>query len=344
MFKDNTVFVIGAGASQEFGLPVGAGLMQTIKQNCSFVLGYGGRLQAGPAPIFQYYERIFGREDPAKVNEFNQRLNASWQIKDGIESADSIDEYIFRYSDNPIIAEVGKLQIAYAISVAEMNSILSFEKGFRENLDVADNTWIWAFAKALINGYRASEVEKIGHNITIITFNYDRCIEHYLEHALPRSFYGMTIEEARGIVKNIKIVHPYGKLGELDKVPFGEVGRFVQAADNLITWSETVREPDIIEDMRATIRTARRIVFMGFAFARQNLELLDSKPTAMNADGPRVYSTGFGLRRETEESLCRNINALYSDGVSRDALKNIHFQYEAKCNEFFNIHRLNLVQ
>jgi len=38
MFKDNTVFVIGAGASQEFGFPIGSGLTQTIKKNCNFVL------------------------------------------------------------------------------------------------------------------------------------------------------------------------------------------------------------------------------------------------------------------------------------------------------------------
>ena len=52
----------------------------------------------------------------------------------------------------------------------------------------------------------------------------------------------------------------------------------------------------------------------------------------------------MGLRKETEESLSLNINALYSDGLVESQLQNIHFQYGEKCKEFFDIHRLNLVQ
>ncbi|WP_373413679.1 hypothetical protein [Ensifer aridi] len=343
MFKDNTVFVVGAGASAEFGLPVGSGLMQTIKNNCNFVLDFG-TFRAGPAPIIQHYERTFDRRDQAKVDDLNKRLEASWQIRDGIESAESIDEYIYRYSENLLIAEVGKLQIAYAISNAEMTSSLSLEKGFHENLDRADNTWIWTFTKALINGVKARELERIGDNITIICFNYDRCIEHYLEHALTRSFHGLTIKDARSIVRNIRIIHPYGWLGELDKFPFGDVKQFAQMAGNLITWSETIQEPAIIEDMRAAISEAQRIVFMGFAFANQNMQLLNSNPTRLKSIGPKIYSTGYLLPRENEESLSHNIAALYSVGVTKTSLSNIHFQFGAKCKEFFDIHRLNLVQ
>jgi hypothetical protein len=345
MFKDDTVFVIGAGASQEFGLPIGWGLTETIKKNCNFVLDDLGRgVKEGNRQIFGHYETIYDRSDEAKISELNKRLNASWQIRDGIDSADSIDEYIFRYSDNPLIAEVGKLQIAYAISAAESVSSLSEQKGFGEQIDGANNTWIWGFMKALINGIKANKVDKIGNNITIICFNYDRCIEHYLEHALIRSFHGLKREEARAIVKNIRIIHPYGSLGDLDKFPFGRVERFVEMADNLITWSETIREPELIHEIGKAIRWAKRIVFMGFAFANQNMQLLDSKPAQMNANPPRVYSTGYGLRRENQESLSFNINSLYSDGVAPGRLEAIHFQYDAKCKEFFDIHRLNLVQ
>ena len=304
-----------------------------------------GRLREGEKPIFRHYEKIYGYEDRTKVDQFNERLQASWQIRDGIESADSIDEYIFRYSDNPLIAEVGKLQIAYAISIAEWESKLTKEKGFKEsNIENAHDTWVWSFSRALINGVRANQVEKIGEKITIICFNYDRCIEHYLEHFLVRSFHGMSIIEARNIVRNIRIVHPYGTLGDLDEFPFGTMPRFVQMAENLITWSETIRDERIIDDIRTAIKDAQRIVFMGFAFARQNMQLMDSKPTQYNADGPMVYSTGYGLQRETEESLSLNINALYSDGATERVLSKIHFQYGAKCKDFFDIHRLNLVQ
>ncbi|MDR6819572.1 hypothetical protein J2X76_004764 [Neorhizobium sp. 2083] len=343
MFKDNTVFVIGAGSSAEFGFPIGSGLTTAIKTNCDFVYDHGS-FTKGPSRIVNHYDRTIGRTKHGEVHEYNKRLEASWRIRDGIESADSIDEYIYRYSDDPIIAEVGKLQIAYAISLAEEDSILGSKRGFDQSISGANDTWIWAFFKTLISGIKASEIEKIGSNITIICFNYDRCIEQYLEHAIARSFHDVSLAQAREIVRNIRIVHPYGKLGELDDLPFGASEKFARMAENLITWSETIREPEILDDIQRAITGAKRIVFLGFAFANQNMQLLNAKPTSKNYSGPRVYSTGYLLPRETEESLKLNINGLYSDGVAEGQLQNIHFQYGAKCKEFFDIHRLNLAR
>lgn len=341
MFKDKTVFVIGAGASHEFGLPIGAGLTQRIKTNCDF----DAHRADGPAAnaMRRHFKRLGSKDTLEQSRQTQARVDACHQIRDGIESADSIDEYIFRYADKPLIAEMGKLQIAYAISNAENESTLSVKSGFREERSRADNTWIWAFTKSLISGVKAADVKKIGRNITIICFNYDRCIEHYLEHALCRSFHGMTEEEARSIVNNIQIIHPYGTLGDLERFPFGNHDQFAQMAENLVTWSETIKDPEIVNDISRAIRFARRIVFMGFAFANQNMQLLNSKPTELNYNGPRVYSTAFKIPRENEESLSLMINALYSTGVVDNQLDNIHFQYDAKCKEFFDIHRLNLV-
>lgn len=344
MFKDNTVFVIGAGASDEFGLPIGWKLMREIKENCSFAIDQFGRLISGPRDIFYHYERKYGRELQENVQDFNERLKAALQIRDGIDSADSIDEYIYRYSENPLVAEVGKLQIAYAISKAEEASILGPDSSFTDDISVADKTWIWPFFKSLINGLKASEAKKIGSNITIICFNYDRCIEHYLEHALIRSFYGMKLDEAREIVKNINIIHPYGKLGDLDDMPYGKSDRFPLMAENLITWSETIKEPTIIDDMVQAIKSAKQLVFMGFGFANQNMQLLNTNPKHQNYNGPQVYSTGYLMPKEIEDSLRRNIDALYSSAVLEDMLSKIHFQYGAKCREFFDIHRINLVR
>lgn len=344
MFKDNTVFVVGAGASNEFGLPVGSGLVKKIKENCVFDIDQWGQIKNGPAPIFSHYDRLFGRNDPEKVREFNLRLTASRQIRDGIDSADSIDEYIYRYSHDPIVAEVGKLQIAYAISLAEETSSLSGDTGFPNDIERADNTWIWTFVKALINGLKASDTDKIGANITIICFNYDRCIEHYLEYALTRSFHGMSLIEAREIVGRIKIIHPYGSLGQLSEFPFGHAYEFARMAENIITWSETIRDENTVPDMRLAIKTAETIVFLGFGFANQNMQLLNSQPTQLNYSAARVYSTGYLMREETELSLKVNINALKSDGYLEAQLSKIHFQYGSKCKEFFDIHRLNLVK
>lgn len=129
MFKDNTVFVIGAGASAEFGFPVGGQLSDAIKENCQYEIDSSGRFTDGEQRIIQHYENTFGRADDEKVAEFNKRLEAMRKIRAGIDSAESIDEYIFRYSGDSIVAEVGKLQIAYVISGAESESFLNPKAG-----------------------------------------------------------------------------------------------------------------------------------------------------------------------------------------------------------------------
>ncbi|TWC85704.1 hypothetical protein FB593_102558 [Rhizobium sp. SJZ105] len=345
MFKDNTVFVIGAGASAEFGLPVGSALTQTIKSNCSFRLDeFGSRLAAGSREVFQHYEKIFGRNDSAKVAQFNLRLEKSRQIARGIDSAESIDEYIFRYASDPLVAEIGKLQIAHAISLAENKSILSDDNNFPDNFSVGDTTWIWTFAKALMNGVKVDDVACIEENISIICFNYDRCIEHYLEHALMRGFHELSLEDARKIVGQINIIHPYGWLGNLGAFPFGKADRFANMAENLITWSETISDPEVIEKLRSAVRSAHQLVFMGFGFAAQNMDLLNTQPTGLPSSHTQVYSTGLGIPQEVEVVLKEKIIALTSSSWRSSSAEMIHFQYGAECKKFLDIHRLNLVK
>lgn len=350
MFRDNTVFVVGAGASAEFGLPVGSQLLESIRRNCDFQLDQWGSYTGGSREIFGYYDKIYGRQNSGAISEFNLRLIKSWQIRDGIESAESIDEYIFRYSSDPVIAEVGKLQIAHAISRAEHDSLLMPRNAVELDTRKVDHTWIWTFAKALMNGVRYENVDEIGENITIICFNYDRCIEHYLEHALRRGFHDLTAEDARAIVSKINIVHPYGWLGDLKQFPYGSVRQFPEMAENIITWSESIRDPEIVTKMREAIREAEQIVFMGFGFAAQNMDLLNSQPEKTSYlehqldEPPSVYSTAFNMPKEVEGSLRAKITDLYMGQWSLSASQSVHFQYGAKCKEFFDIHRLNLVK
>ena len=57
--------------------------------------------------------------------------------------------------------------------------------------------------------------EHFGNNkISIITFNYDRSLDHYLFTALHNS-YGKTEEECVSVMENIPIIHVHGQLGML---------------------------------------------------------------------------------------------------------------------------------
>ena len=112
MFKTQTVFVVGAGASSEFGLPLGSGLALNIVENLSIRskgAGYGNHF------VDRRCEDLLRgkfKDDPVSLNG---AWNAAILIRRGILHAQSIDAFIDMHADKPAVATVGKLQIALEI-------------------------------------------------------------------------------------------------------------------------------------------------------------------------------------------------------------------------------------
>ncbi len=325
-------------------MPVGSTLMETIAQNCCFRFNHGG-MKEGVLSIYKVISDGINMGMQGDVDLLNEKLSVMRKISETIDMAESIDEFIFRHSDDSRIAELGKLQIAYAIAAAEERSILRVEAfdagaGFK----VANGTWISTFAKALFNGVKASEARQIGSNITIICFNYDRCIEHYLETAIIHAYPAVGREEARKIVDAMNIIHPYGSLGPLSKIPYGDTENLSEMAENIQTWSETVRDPQLVERMHHAISRASQVVFLGFAFAKQNMDLLNAHVSDWTIDPIKSYSTGYGLHQEADQVYRANITQLYRPNLGADEPEHVRIQWGAKCKEFIETNRYNLVQ
>jgi hypothetical protein len=193
---------------------------------------------------------------------------------------------------------------------------------------------------------RATELEKIGEGITIICFNYDRCLEHHLEHAILRAYRDVDLKMARRIVSNISIIHPYGSLGNLGKVPFGAALDRVdlyEVSDSLVTWSESIDDrKDQLEIMRGKIAAARNLVFLGFAFASQNLKLLDPSMSETGPNIVNVYATGYGLSSDIEYKLKGKILKLFGRTAWDNAAKSVTIKYDMMCSKFINAQLLNL--
>lgn len=350
-FQDDTVFVVGAGASAEFGLPVGWKLLEQIRDSSRFQF-QGSRASEGNRKIAQ---TVYGRYNLDSY-QYRKAFEALEDIHLGVETAGSIDEYINRYSDNSLIAEMGKIQIAYAILLAEARSTMMLPEGIEPmNWHPLENTWIAPFTRALFDGVRAKDVESIGNNISIICFNYDRCIEHYLEHALQRAYRDVDHAMARQIVSNINIIHPYGSLGSLDDLPFGfpvETANLYAVIENLITWSETVHDEQLIASIKQATRTAKNLVFLGFAFANQNMKLLDAGLTSIKPYHTQVYATGKGLTDDVDSTLKSKIISTYSPGngvnqysssgrLEQRYDETIRIKYDMVCKEFMDKQLMN---
>lgn len=127
---------------------------------------------------------------------------------------------------------------------------------------------------------------QIFNDLTIVTFNYDRVIEHYLYHSIMQ-LARLTEAEAADAMSKLKIIHPYGKIGRLPWqpqddcaiLPYGggldlDEEALLDAGKRLRTFTETVDEPEIIGPMHKAIREAQQVVFLGFSFLPQNLKLM----------------------------------------------------------------------
>ena len=132
--------------------------------------------------------------------------------------------------------------------------------------------------------------------VTLIIFNYDRCIEHFLYHAL-QLYYKLNETEAAELIKQINIYHPYGNVGTLpwdnsvDSIQFGSdvnAQKLVKLAKNIKTFTEgTDPEFSQITEIHSQVELASRVVFLGFAFHKLNIELITPKYSEMNNIVPK---------------------------------------------------------
>lgn len=284
MFRAKTVLVIGAGASVEVGLPMGPDLLKQIVQLLTIRFEHF-RQSSGDVAILEAIKLCVneGRE----VEKTNQHLQAARQLGESSKQALSIDNVIDALED-PQVELVGKLGIVRAILKAEAASpAFKPVQNMPDTLDLSKftDTWYSSLTKLLTENVRKSQVSNIFDNLEIINFNYDRCLEHYLPISLA-SYYGIKPDAIREIMQALPIHRPYGVAGRLPwqvghapSVGFGggSPQQLADVAQQVRTFTERVDEGEELAAMRATLAGADRVVFLGFAFHRQNVELISQK-------------------------------------------------------------------
>ena len=217
MFARKTLLVVGAGASREAGLPIGEELAAKICSLLFFEFEFG-RLKKGSEEMLQNLRLVCG-ENP----NLNEHLKAARQITEGVRLVSSIDNYIDTHRNDPRIALCGKAAILHAIADAEASSLLKVDKSrhpSRMNFDQLEKTWYRDFGKLLVDRVRVSDIDSIFDNLTIICFNYDRCLEQFITYWLA-SVYAIEPETVAGLLaEKFHIIRPYGSIGTMRDVAF----------------------------------------------------------------------------------------------------------------------------
>jgi hypothetical protein len=104
--------------------------------------------------------------------------------------------------------------------------------------------------------------------MSVISFNYDRSLEHFLVQAMC-TYYTISEPEAEGILQKLGIFHPYGTVGPwcegCDHQPFGKVTNSPQELLRLAQRIHTYTESSVhSEEVKRTVSKAEVIIFLRF--------------------------------------------------------------------------------
>lgn len=325
MLHRPTAFIIGAGASQGFGFPVGSELAKTIAGKFDINFEWD-RLIKGSGAVYGGIKRAI----PDITNQ--AVFDLCHQIRKGLVHYDSIDDYVEAASSEGV-SIAAKIAIFESISAAERTSSLA-KLGSHENSDrvaALRDTWPAQLLRLALRGVKHSDISSLFDSISVISFNYDRALEHYLFWALKDL--GFDDEIIVKAIKSLEVLHPYGTLGPLPwqgapAVPFG--GAHVDLAtaySSIRTYSEQLEDKTELKKIEQAVGTAETVVFLGFGFHKQNVDLLSGS----TSDQKEVFVTACGV----SDSQRRAFAARIRTGISREA--NIQME-DATCDKFFAQH------
>ena len=277
----HTVLVIGAGASKEVGLPLGTELKQSICKAMKFC----GPDSSGGDVLGETF--VLHAQAEQNMNLVNSARSAGRKLYRGLPLARSVDHFVNNHKSDEMLVRVAKWAIAERILHHERHSRL-FISSPPDGLDFfgLENTWYMALVSILFEDCQWNRLPHRLERLFLVVFNYDRCIEHFLEQAIA-AHYDQSLETARECVRtHLRIFHPYGQVGELSDVANGSTpgigfGAVPSASElqklgkSIRTFSERVDENDAgLADARGAIKEARRVVFLGFSYMQINIDLL----------------------------------------------------------------------
>lgn len=199
---------------------------------------------------------------------------------------------------------MAKVAICWLILQAEAGSELLLDEEYSQLLNISKlrlkDAWLLELLNLMRAGSHVSNPRAPFRNLSFIVFNYDRCLEVFFTRALVQLF-GASEAEARKIVDEVPIIHPYGRVGRPDDTDADFGGfeqitseKLLQLASGIRTFGESERDQEKMATIRALIENAVNLVFIGFAFHDQNLDFFESQRERLGC-WPQTFATAVGL-------------------------------------------------
>lgn len=303
--KEKAVFILGAGASYNYGFPLGKGLRHIIVRSYQGVINEIQRNIRNERPNFSSSSLSF-------IDKFYKSSDIS------------IDLFLSKFPDFEI---EGKIGIIYNILQSETSSkFLEELSEHKKSRKEENDDWMWHLYIKMINGLnvvQSFDVINFDH-ISFISFNYDRSLEYYLYISINNGFNFKSIGgNAKALMNRIRIEHVYGKVVDLPWEDNGanqslEYKGFNVDNHKLIEWVDNIRvvynrKAASMQNIHSIIREADNIFFLGFGYDQTNLNLIGI-PEILNPD-QKIYGTAID---NNEEEIA----------IIKNSLKQKNYKYE----------------
>ena len=299
MIRQKTVFIIGAGASKPYGYPTGKELRDKI---------IGG---------FNRWKELMYPSQHQIAENFLDTFKRSGNV--------SIDLFLSR---NPEFRDVGKIAIVRTIADCENQS------KFGDKMEKPEEDWYSFILQEMTKEISTSSNFKLiaENKVTFIIFNYDRSFEYFLEESLVNTFQSVNKEEIYEVLRKIQIFHVYGQIAYLPWQNQNEGVKYKQLSQEqtgnlqvdkvqitreiMIKLSKNIH---VIGEERqgldtslkqAQIGEAEKVFFLGFGFAKENLEILNLP----NAFQPQQQIFGSGVGYLKEEII--KLRSIFTNGAT----------------------------
>lgn len=294
MVELDTVLILGAGASWDYGFPTGEEL---VRQICDMFRNRQG----------QEYKLLDRRSSLGIPNTTDRFLSALEKAKPL-----SVDAWL---EHNTTFIRTGKFAIAIALLKYEAKTELR---------PIATGDWYQLLYHRLDSPFE----EFHNNKLSIITFNYDRLAEYYLFKFFRNMHREKSEKECIEKIKQLRILHMYGSLGGLewqdvdsespkqqvrygaqDIYGAGDVETVISAANNIkIIPEKSDKLPEEFKEARELIAKAKALYFLGFGYNETNMTRLGldtlRKPSKVMGTG---YGLGYQRIREVERLDIRSL-------------------------------------
>lgn len=255
MIEIPTCIILGAGASKPYGFPTGVELLERISASYKF---RSYQHVEGQLPEKEFFLKIASRFGESELKKFVTALEQTQYY--------SIDKFISKRAD---CAEIAKYSVGLAIRFYETKGTVFGHA----------NNWYRILLNSLNEDHSINK-----QNISIITFNYDRSLEHYLFTAVHQRT--QSLEVTKRFMEGLNIIHVHGAIAPLEwqdtekskSIAYSKIPQRIGLDDDLIF--EHSKNLSVIYDNSSNVNTeissalsrAQKVLFLGLGFHKENME------------------------------------------------------------------------